>query len=122
MTLNTVAVVGAGTMGSSIALAVAMSELPVVLKDVDSKAVDNGMARIERMIASLVRKGLSEEAAKKHRALIKTTTDVKDLAHASIVIEVVPEKLPIKEAVLSELDAHLSPDAIIATNTSSLPI
>ncbi len=122
MTLNTVAVVGAGTMGSSIALAVAMSELPVVLKDVDSKAVDNGIERIERMIASLVRKGLSEEVAKKRRALIKTTTDVKDIAHASIAIEVVPEKLPIKEAVLSELDAHLNPDAIIATNTSSLPI
>lgn len=122
MTLNTVAVIGAGTMGSSIALAVAMSELPVVLKDVDKQAVDNGLARIERMIASQVRKGLSEEDAQKRRSLIRTTTDTKDIANVDIVIEVVPEKLSIKEAVLSELDKVLKPEAIIATNTSSLPI
>ncbi len=122
MTLNTVAVVGAGTMGSSIALAVAMSDLPVVLKDVDSKAVDNGIKRIEKMIASQVRKGLSESDAEKRRALITTTTDVKDIADASFVIEVVPEQLHIKEAVLSELDRVLKPGVIIATNTSSLPI
>ncbi|MBX9879079.1 MAG: 3-hydroxyacyl-CoA dehydrogenase [Candidatus Obscuribacterales bacterium] len=122
MTLNTVAVVGAGTMGSSIALAVAMSELPVVLKDVDSKAVDNGIKRIEKMIASQVRKGLSESDAAKRRALITGTTEIKDIADASFVIEVVPEQLHIKEAVLSELDAVLKPGVIIATNTSSLPI
>ena len=79
MDIKKVAVIGAGTMGSSIALAIAKGNLPVILKDVDQAAVDAGLARIERMLSSLVRKGpgkgLSEAEAQASRALIQSSVN-----------------------------------------------
>lgn len=122
MQISKVAVVGAGTMGSSIAVAVSGSGFPVVLKDVDEEAVRAGLQRVERMLASMVRKGLPQHEADSQRALIEAATNYEPFPEVDLVIEAVAENLEIKRSVLKELDEKCNVHAIFATNTSSLPI
>jgi 3-hydroxyacyl-CoA dehydrogenase len=125
------AVVGAGVMGGEIAQVVAAADLPVILKDVDQKFVDQGLEKArevtERQMASLVKKGkLSDEQAASQRdeilSRITGTTSYDGLGDVDFVIEAVPEKLEIKHEVFADLDAATPGHAILASNTSGLSI
>jgi len=125
------AVVGAGTMGGEIAQAIASVDIPVVLKDVDQKFVDQGLAKArqvtEGQLGGLVAKEkLTQEQADARRdavlGLIDGTTTYDGFGDVDIVIEAVPEKMAIKQAVFGELDAVTPGHAILASNTSSLSI
>ncbi len=96
MQVNRVAVVGAGTMGSSITVALISRGFPVILKDVDDAAVATGLANIDRMLKSRVDKGLSPEEAENQRALVTTAVDYKGFAEIDLVIEAVPESAELK--------------------------
>ncbi|WP_445149131.1 enoyl-CoA hydratase-related protein [Baekduia sp. Peel2402] len=125
------AVVGAGTMGGQIAQTIAASGIPVVLKDVKQEFVDAGLTEARNVtagqISRLVKKGkLTEEqaAAEVDRivGLIEGATDYSSFGDVDFVIEAVPERMEIKQAVFSELDAVTPGHAILASNTSSLSI
>src|SRR5689334_11085130 len=125
------AVVGAGVMGGEIAQVVAAADLPVILKDVDQKFVDQGLEKArevtERQLASRVKKGkLSQEEADAQRDAILSritgTTSYASLGDVDFVIEAVPEKIEIKHDVFAELDAATPGHAILASNTSGLSI
>jgi 3-hydroxyacyl-CoA dehydrogenase len=125
------AVVGAGTMGGEIAQTLAAADLPVVLKDVDQKFVDQGLEKArqvtEGQLQGLVKKEkISEEQARQQLehtvGLITGTTTYDGFGGVDLVIEAVPERMEIKRQVFSELDAATPGHAILASNTSSLSI
>ena len=125
------AVVGAGVMGGEIAQVIAAADIPVVLKDVDQKFVDTGLAKAREVtqgqVARLVKKGkLSEEdaAAEADRILANITgaTSYEGFGDVDFAIEAVPEKMAIKHAVFAELDAVTPGHAVLASNTSGLSI
>ena len=125
------AVVGAGTMGREIAQVIATADIPVVLKDVDQEFVDAGLEKAREVtqgqLAQLVKKEkLTQEQAdaQAERILgrITGTTDYDGFGDVDFVIEAVPEKMEIKQAVFAELDAVTPGHAILASNTSSLSI
>lgn len=117
-----VAVVGAGTMGASIAVALLGAGYTVLLKETEQAFLDKGLANIDRMLAGRVRKGLSQAEADAQRGRIETTLTFEQFADADFVIEAAPEKLEIKKQIFEELDQWCNVDAILATNTSSLSI
>src|SRR5687767_12110559 len=125
------AVVGAGTMGGEIAQAIAAADIPVVLKDVDQKFIDVGLQKArevtEGQVARLVKKEkiTSEQGREQVEAVlgrITGTTSYDDFGDVDFVIEAVPERMEIKQAVFEELDAVTPGHAILATNTSGLSI
>src|SRR5690349_2427750 len=125
------AVVGAGTMGGQIAQTIAAAGIPVVLKDVKQEFVDAGLTEARNVTAGqvgrLVKKGkLTEEqaAAEVDRivGLIQGATDYQAFGDVDFVIEAVPERMEIKQAVFAELDAVTPGHTILASNTSSLSI
>lgn len=122
MEIRKVAVVGAGTMGASIAVALINSGYQVFLKDVDQSALDSGISKIDRMMQSLVKKGLPMVEVDQRRKLIKTVENYRDLSEADVVIEAVLEKMEVKAAVFKELEKYCRQDTIFASNTSSLSI
>ena len=117
------AVVGAGTMGGEIAQVIANADIPVVLKDVDQKFVDTGLEKARSLWQGRVDAGKLEPAELERKlALITGTTDYDGFGDVDFVIEAVPERMPIKQAVFSELDEVTPGHAILASNTSSLSI
>ncbi len=122
MSVEKVAVVGAGTMGSSIAVAMIGSGYPVVLKDVNEEFLQSGLQRINKFLESRVKKGLSPEDAERQKSLITTTVDFADFKDVDLVIEAVSENIDIKRSVFEELEKHCRRDAILGSNTSSLSI
>ena len=125
------AVVGAGTMGGEIAQTLAAADLPVELKDVDQKFVDQGLAKArevtEGQLQGLVKKEkITEEQAKQKLehtlGLIHGTTSYEGFGDVDFVVEAVPERIEIKRQVFAELDAATPGHAILASNTSSLSI
>ncbi|HEY9775470.1 MAG TPA: 3-hydroxyacyl-CoA dehydrogenase [Planktothrix sp.] len=122
MQVNRVAVVGAGTMGSSITVALISRAFPVILKDVDDNAVKAGLANIDRLLKSRVDKGLPAHEAESQRALVQPTTDYSTFAEVDFVIEAVPETPELKRKILQDLDEWCNVDAVFASNTSSLSI
>ena len=117
------AVVGAGTMGGEIAQAVASADIPVVLKDVDSDSVQTGLDKARSLWQSQVQEGkLGAEEAERKLALITGTTEYDGFGEVDFVIEAVPERMDIKQAVFAELDEVTPGHAILASNTSSLSI
>jgi 3-hydroxybutyryl-CoA dehydrogenase len=119
--INTVAVLGAGTMGNGIAHAFARAGYKVILRDVEQRFLDRGMDTIARNLEREIKKGKLVEAEKgtvlEH---IVPVTDMSAVANADFLIEAVPEKIEIKRHVLIEADHLLRPDVIIASNTSSI--
>ena len=110
-------------MGSGIAQVAAQAGYDVVLHDTTSEAVERAMTAIAASQLRFVAKGtLSEEDAEAARARIVITTDLSDIASAQIVVEAVFEKLELKQQIFSELDRRADPDAILATNTTAIPI
>ena len=119
-----VVVVGAGTMGNGIAQVFAMSGRPVLLLEPQEAALKKGLATIEKSLGKLAEKGvISRDAA--HDSLHRIATCEEDgfpLSETAIAVEAVPEKVEIKRAVHQMLDQKLPPNAIIATNTSSISV
>src|SRR5688572_7631599 len=117
------AVIGAGIMGSGIAQWLSSRGVSVILRDVDSAAIDRGLANIEKTYADGVKRGLmSEEKAKEGRARIVASMVPGTVRDVQIVIEAASEKLEIKKKIFADLAANTSETAILATNTSALPI
>ncbi len=117
------AVVGAGTMGGEIAQAIANAEIPVVLKDVDQRFVDQGLEKAQSLWQVQVDAGRLEPGELQRRlALIRGATDYDGFGDVDFVIEAVPERMDIKQAVFEELDEVTPGHAILASNTSSLSI
>ena len=116
-------VVGAGLMGAGIAQGAAQAGWEVVLRDVDDAALARGRAAVEGSTAKLVEK--ERLSAAERDALLEritTTTDLAAVGGADVVVEAVPERLELKQDVFAELDRLCGPDAVLATNTSAIPI
>jgi 3-hydroxybutyryl-CoA dehydrogenase len=120
---GSVAVVGAGLMGSGIAQVAAVAGWDVVLRDLDDDAVARGRGAIEASTAKFVEKGrLSEADRDAALARITTTTDLDAVAGADIVVEAVFESVDVKKELFATLDRICRDDAVLATNTSAIPI
>ncbi len=121
--IKTVGVLGAGLMGHGIAQVTAQAGYDVVLREVDDATLAKGIGRIEKQLARAVEKGKSsQEDADAVRARIKGTVDYRDLADCDLVIEAITESLPLKLEMWREIDQIVKPEAIFATNTSSLAV
>src|SRR6266513_2298466 len=117
------AVIGAGVMGSGIAQWLSSRGVSVILRDVDSAAIDRGLANIDKTYADAVKRGLmSEEKAKEGRARIVASTAPMELRDVQIIIEAASEKIEIKKEIFRELAMQAGPKTIVATNTSALPV
>jgi len=119
-----VGVIGAGLMATQFALLfVRRLQVPVVITDLDQERVDRGVAIIHGEIDELLGKGrLSADDANRLKALVTGTTDKADFADCDWVIEAVFEELGVKQQVFADVEQYISPDAILATNTSSLSV
>ena len=117
-----VAVVGAGLMGAGIAQVAAQVGYQVRLFDVEAPALDRGLEAVKRSTSRLVEKGQLDVSTEDVLARIRPTTELSDLADAFIAVEAVLERLDVKQAVFRSLDAVLGPGAVLATNTSALPV
>jgi 3-hydroxybutyryl-CoA dehydrogenase len=123
MQVNTIGVVGAGQMGNGIAQVAAMSGMSVVMSDISEEFVQRGLATITKILARNVEKGKMSPAEKEAvLGRIKTTVNLLDMAAAEVVIEAATEREPLKFKIFRELDAICPPQAILASNTSSIPI
>ncbi len=121
--INSLGVVGAGTMGHGIAQVAAQAGLETCLVDIDQTALDRGVAAIEKSLSRFAAKGkISSEDEAAARQRLSTSTEVASLADCQLVVEAVVEKLEVKSAVLGQLDKVCSHDTILATNTSSISI
>lgn len=121
--INKVGVVGAGTMGSGIAIAFAQAGIPVVVVDSNDAAVDKARQTVMGMFMYQVQKGkLTQEEAWKRGQSIQFTDDWNELADADLIVEAVFENLDVKREVFRKLDALAKPSAILASNTSTLDI
>jgi 3-hydroxybutyryl-CoA dehydrogenase len=121
--IQTVAVLGAGTMGNGIAHVFAKAGYRVILRDVEQRFLDRGMDTIGKNLDREIKKGKLAEAEKgKVLARVKSVTDMAAIAAVDFVVEAVPEKIEIKHAVLTEADRILRPEVIIASNTSSISV
>ena len=123
MTIQTVGVVGAGTMGNGIAQTAAVAGFKVVMIDVNDAALARGVATLTASLERLVSKD-KLDAATRYAALarIGTSTDYQRLSAADIVIEAATENFDLKIRILKQIEAVARPEAIIATNTSSISI
>jgi 3-hydroxyacyl-CoA dehydrogenase len=117
------AVVGAGTMGGEIAHTIANADIPVVLKDVDQKFVDQGLERARSLWQGRVDAGKLESAEFERKlSLLTGTTEYDGFGDVDFVVEAVPERMEVKQIVFSELDETTPGHAILSSNTSSLSI
>jgi 3-hydroxybutyryl-CoA dehydrogenase len=120
---NTIAVIGAGLMGSGIAQVSAAAGYEVVLRDVSDAATARGLAGITASYEKFVSKGRMQQAdAEAALARITTTTELAAVGEADVVVEAVFEDLEVKQGLFRELDKIVKPGAVLATNTSALPI
>jgi 3-hydroxyacyl-CoA dehydrogenase len=121
--INSAAVVGAGTMGGGIAMALANAGIPVLLKEADQAALDRGLAVIQSNYANSVKRGrLSPQVAEERLKLITPTLTYDGFANVDLVIEAVFEGMALKKPVFKGLDRVCKPGAILASNTSTLSI
>ena len=118
-----VGVVGAGTMGAGIALSCSLARLEVELVDADTSALRAGLERIETMLESAVRKGrLTVRAAEEARSRVRSNLGLEVLSEVDLIIEAVFEDAGVKQAVFTQLGSIARPEALLATNTSTLDV
>src|SRR5215469_18502505 len=123
MEIREAAVVGMGTMGAGIAEVLASSGIGVVAIDVDADALGRGMSMLDASLAKAVsRSKMSVADQADIRSRVRAAAGFNQAASVDLAIEVVPERMSIKRQIFSELDRVCSPDAILATNTSSLSV
>jgi 3-hydroxybutyryl-CoA dehydrogenase len=121
--IQSVGIIGAGTMGNGIAQVCAVAGLEVVMIDMNDAAVERGIEQINTSLDRLIKKTVLTVAAKEMvQQKIKGSTSYNDLAGLSIIIEAATENQAIKEKILRQIDEIVSAETIIATNTSSLSI
>ncbi len=121
--IETAGVIGCGTMGGGIAMVFANAGIPVTVVESTDEALDAGLEKIRANYAATASKGrLSEDEMNKRLGLITGATAYEALAEADIVVEAVFEEMGVKEEVFGRLDAICKPDAILATNTSTLDV
>lgn len=121
--IDSVAVLGGGLMGSGIAESVAVAGLPVTVREISDDAVAAARSKIEGSVAHAVSRGkLDDDRAAEILGRISFTTELDQLAGVDLVIEAVPEVLGLKLEVLGAVAEAVSEDAVISSNTSSIPI
>jgi 3-hydroxyacyl-CoA dehydrogenase len=117
------AVIGAGTMGGGIAMNFANAGIPVTVVEVAQEALDRGLGVVRKNYEATASRGrITPADVEKRMALIQGTTDFNAIADADMVIEAVFEEMPIKKEVFARLDGIAKPDAVLATNTSTLDV
>ena len=123
MAIKNVFVIGAGTMGNGIAQVSAQAGYNVTMSDIKDEFIQKGLAAIEKSLDRGVKKGTMQESEKTEIiSRIKTTLDMNDARDADLVIEAAPEVIDLKKSIFKQLDEICKEDAILATNTSSLPV
>ena len=123
MSIQTVGIIGAGTMGSGIAQACAVAGVRVVMVDIAEAAVAKGLASVDSSLERLLKKDKISQADKDAAlARIRTSTQYEDLKSADLVIEAATENHALKIKIIQQLDALLAPEVILASNTSSISI
>ena len=123
MTIQTVGIIGAGTMGNGIAQVCAQSGIDLVMVDISDAAVQKGLATISGSFDRLIKKDkLTAEQKAAALARITTSTRYDALQAAQLVIEAATENEALKIKILNQLDGMLAPEVIVATNTSSISI
>ncbi len=121
--INSIAVIGAGTMGGGIAMNFLNAGIPVKMLEMKQEALDRGLATIRKNYEAQVKKGkLKQDKYEQRMALLSTTLSYDDLGTTDMVIEAVFEEIGVKEAVFKELDRVMKPGAILASNTSTLDV
>jgi len=121
--ISTVGILGAGLMGHGIAQVTAQAGYDVVLREVDEATLAKGIGKIEKQLGRAVEKGRMEQSdADAVLGRIKGTVDYGDLAPSELVIEAITEDLDLKLEMWREVDGVAKPEAVFATNTSSLPV
>ena len=123
MSVRTIAVLGAGQMGAGIAQVAAASGYDVVMRDIEDRFVQGGLAKIEARLQRAVNKGeLDAGSQATIRSRIQGTLDMAAAAKADLIIEAVPEDPVLKKSVLREVDGLAAPHSLLASNTSSISI
>jgi len=122
--MEIIAVIGAGLMGSGIAQSLAMGGKTVYLYDISAAALEKGMQSIQKSLSRFVKAGkLQEQEASAILSRIQTETNLQEaVKEADVVVEAVPEHLPLKKQVFEQLDRYAKQEAILATNTSELSV
>ena len=121
--INSIAVIGAGTMGGGIAMNFLNAGIPVKMLEMKQEALDRGIATIRKNYESQVKKGkLKQDKYEQRMSLLSTTLSYDDLKDGDMVIEAVFEEMGVKEKVFTELDRVMKPGAILASNTSTLDL
>ena len=121
--VNSVAVIGAGTMGGGIAMCFANAGIPVTLVETARENLDRGLGIIEKNYATSVKRGRFTQAqVDGFMANLSGTVDYADIAGVDVVIEAVFESMAVKQEVFAKLDAACKPECILATNTSYLDV
>ena len=123
MAIDSVGIIGAGTMGNGIAQACAAAGIDVLMQDINEAALERGLKTVSGSLDRLVKKGSIDDARKAEiMARIRATPRPDDLAAADLVIEAATENEDLKVRILKSVEAIVKPGAIIATNTSSISI
>lgn len=121
--MKKVCVIGAGTMGAGIAQAFAAKGYEVVLRDIKDEFIARGIAGIDKGLSKLVEKGkMAAEVKAEILGRITGSTDINALADVDLVVEAAVENMELKKKIFAELDSVCKPEAILATNTSSLSV
>ena len=121
--INTVAVIGAGTMGGGISMNFLNAGIPVTMLEMKQDALDKGVATIRKNFENTVKRGkLTQEQCEQRMALLTPTLEYAAIKNADLVIEAVFEDISVKEKVFSTLDTVMKPGAILASNTSTLDL
>ncbi len=123
MEVKKIGVIGAGQMGHGIVIVSAMAGYDVIMRDITQEFVDNGMKKIEKFLSRSVEKGRMEASVKEEvMGRISSTTELSDLKDVDLVVEAIFEDLKIKKELFRELDSICKEGAILASNTSTIPI
>ncbi|MCC9005034.1 3-hydroxybutyryl-CoA dehydrogenase [Pseudomonas putida] len=123
MSIEQIAVIGAGTMGNGIAQVCAVAGYQVLLVDVSDAALERGVATLSKNLERQVSKGtLDADKAAAAKTRVRTSTDYAQLSSAQLVIEAATESLQLKQRILQQVAANVANDCLIATNTSSLSV
>ncbi len=123
MSIDRIGVVGGGQMGGGIAEVAARTGVDVVVREADAALASAARSRVEKSLARAVERGkLAEDERDAALSRLSYTTSVGDFDGCGLIVEAIPEDLAAKEEVFRALDGVAGPDAVLATNTSSIPI
>lgn len=123
MSIKTVGIVGAGSMGTGIANAFISNGYHVVLHDIKEHFLENSLNRMTQFMTKSIERGkLTETKMKETLSLLTTTTNLQDFKNVDLVVEAVLEDIDLKKSIFAELDRIVREDVILATNTSSMSI